>query len=364
MYKPSSFGIDKLTLTTSEFEVSNKLWLNISPNTKKSGEIEIQPTYLFNSINADGELITNYGTSAYLNTDKYNLTIKPYGNKIQSVLQMNPSKFYSELTIDANQINDMVQHVHNDLKDKGIFINLDATLTSRLDLSVDAQLNYKFREYADLIQGKTALKRTNSIDYIDTKTFGTGKQTMQFSTYDKGKENEVQLYGKPISDSTNRIRFESRIFKSRGIKNVLGEGDTYNKLLETPINAFHRAYLHVVNHHVQINQTQLNLDVTAVVDVLKMCQKQSPHKWFEIACFSIFTSIDDKDTAIDTMRLAIELIFEGSDKRQLRSKWLKQLDTLLIQSSFIRNRLNKESEEIRYLKQRELFDTFILPFAI
>jgi len=364
MFKPSSFGIDKLTLTTSEFDVSNKLWLNISPNTKKSGELEIQPTYLFNSPNEDGELITNYGTSAYLNTDKYNLTIKPYGNKIQSVLQMNPSKFYSELTIDANQINDMVQYVHNDLKDKGIFINLDSALTSRLDLSVDAQLNYKFREYADLIQGKTALKRTNSIDYIDTKTFGTGKQTMQFSTYDKGKENEVQLYGKPISDSTNRIRFESRIFKSKGIKSVLGEGDTYNKLLETPINAFNRAYLHVVNHHVQINQTQLNLDVTAIVDVLKMCQTQSPKKWFEIACFSIFTSIDDKDTAIATMRLAIELMYSGTDKRQLRSKWLKQLDTILIQSSFIRSRLNKESEEIRYLKQRELFDTFILPFAV
>lgn len=364
MFKSSSFGIDKLTLTTSEFDVSNKLWLNISPNTKKSGELEIQPTYLFNSPNEDGELITNYGTSAYLNTDKYNLTIKPYGNKVQSVLQMNPSKFYNELTIDANQINDMVMCVHNDLKDKGIFINLDSALTSRLDLCVDAQLKFKFREYADLIQGKTTLKRTNSIDYIDTKTFGTGKQSMQFSTYDKGKESEKQLYGKTISDSTNRIRFESRIFKSRGIKSVLGEADTYNKLLHTPKNAFNRAYLHVVNHHIQISQTQLNLDVSAVVDVLKMCQTQNPKKWFEIACFSIFTSINDKDTAIGTMRLAIELMYTGSEKRQLRSKWLKQLDTLLIQSSFIRNRLNKESEEIRYLKQRELFDTFILPFAV
>jgi hypothetical protein len=364
MFKSSSFGIDKLILTSSEFDVSNKLWLNISPNKKKSGETEIKESYLFQCPNDDGELITIYGTSSYYNTDKYNLTIKPYGNKIQSVLQMNPSKFYSELTIDANQINDMVMYVHNDLKDKGIFINLDSALTSRLDLSVDATLNYKFREYADLIQGKTELKRTNSIDYVDTKTFGIGKQTMQFSTYDKGKENEVQLYGKPISDSTNRIRFESRIFKSRGIKNVLGEGDTYNKLLETPINAFNRAYLHVLNHHVQINQTQLNLDVTAIVDVLKMCQTQSPKKWFEIACFSIFTSIDDQDTAIATMRLAIELMYSGTDKRQLRSKWLKQLDTLLIQSSFIRSRLNKESEEIRYLKQRELFDTFILPFAV
>ena len=93
-----------------------------------------------------------------------------------------------------------------------------------------------------MFQFADALKRTNSIDYIDTKTFGTGKQTMQFSTYDKGKENEVQLYGKPISDSTNRIRFESRIFKSRGIKSVLGEGDTYNKLLETPINAFNAIF--------------------------------------------------------------------------------------------------------------------------
>jgi hypothetical protein len=364
MFKSTSFGIDKLTLSTSEFDVSNNVWLNISPNLKKSGETEIQPTYLFNSPNGDGELITNYGTKAFINTDKYNLTIKPYGNKIQSVLQMNPSKFYSELTIDSNQINDMVMSVHNDLKDKGIFINLDSALTSRLDLSVDAQLNYKFREYADLIQGKTELKRTNSIDYKDTKTFGTGKQTMQFSTYDKGKENEVQLYGKPISDSTNRIRFESRIFKSRGIKNIIGEADTYNKLLETPKKAFNRAYLHVINHHIQINQTQLNLDVTAVVDVLKMCQTKNPKKWFEIACFSVFTSIDDKGTAIDTMRLAIELMYQGNDKRQLRSKWLKQLDTLLIQSSFIRNRLNKESEELRYLKQRELFDTFILPFAV
>jgi hypothetical protein len=364
MFKSSSFGIDKLTLTSSEFDISDKLWLTISPNKKKSGETEIKESYLFQSPNEDGELITNYGTSAYYNTDKYNLTIQPYGNKIRSVLQMNPSKFYSELTIDANKISDMVQHVHNDLKDKGIFINLDAALTSRLDLSVDATLNYKFREYSDLIQGKTALKRTNSIDYIDTKTFGTGKQTMQFSTYDKGKENEVQLYGKPISNSTNRIRFESRIFKSKGIKSVLGEGDTYNKLLETPINAFNRAYLHVVNHHVQINQTQLNLDVTAVVDVLQICQKQNPRKWFELACFYILGSNNDDAAAINTMRLAIELMFEGGDKRQLRSKFLKQLDTILIQSSFIRSRLNKESEEIRYLKQRELFDTFILPFAV
>ena len=170
-----NIGIDKLTLSSAEFDIKDTLHLNINPITKKSGELEAKQTYLFS---ANGSEIV--GSKAFINTPEFNFTVKWLGNKPQAILQLNPSKYLDTPTLCTDTIHDIVQRARYCLNTLKIDIDLESALVSRLDIAVDTKLKHTFREYRGLIVGKTALKRDNKVDYTDTLTFGIGKGTSQF----------------------------------------------------------------------------------------------------------------------------------------------------------------------------------------
>lgn len=366
-----NFGIDKLTLSIPEFEVSNYVNLNITPNSKKAGDTAIKETHLFNTVTGDGELIEVNGSKAFINQPDFNFTIKPYGQSVQGILQFNPSKLHGSLTTDPNVINDMTCKVSEQLKRFGMSLNIDTAQVSRLDLGADNHTNHTFREYRSIINGKTENKRRNSTDYLDTKTFGSGSGTMQFSTYDKGKEIEVEQYGKPLSSSTNHARFEARIFKSKGVKRIIGEADTYNKLLETKDTAYKRAYLHVVNSFVDIAQTDCDFpDITSLIDIIQINRRTTPKNWLYKTFLAVLRAYSDKDIGeltvlfSDAIREAISQdtsVHQKSTERTI-NKAIQTLNETVSQITFQSNRLNQESEQSRINKRQELIDKFITPF--
>jgi hypothetical protein len=360
----NNFGIDKLTISTPYFEIKNLTNVNINPNVKKAGEQYIKETHLFNHITNDGEEISVGGSKVYLNQPDFNFTVKLLGNKVQSILQFNPSKIIGELTTNPNAINDATKKVIDQLNSFGINIDLPSAVTSRIDLACDQHLKRTYKEYSSIIIGKTALKKENTVDYVDTKTFGTGKGTIQFSTYDKGKEREQSLYGKPTSNSTHHIRFESRILKGKGVKRIIGEADTYERLLNCNDRQYHKAYLRVLESSIQIDQTQIELpDISTAVDIMKLMQRIHPKTWLQQSLYVLQTAYKERDTEniIEMIDYAIELAMEGKT-RQAIHKQRKQLFALETEASFLRQRLVKESEQSRYDKQRELIDAFIIPF--
>ena len=357
--KTPNIGIDKLTLSSPYFDIQDTLHLNINPSIKKSGEREAQETYLFSS---NGKEVS--GSKAFLNTPEFNLTIKWLGSKPQAILQLNPSKYIDTPTLCTDTINDIVQRARHCLNTLKIDIDLDSALISRLDIAVDGELENTFREYKGLIVGKTSRKQENKVDYTDTLTFGIGKGTSQFCAYDKGKEREVSQYGRPLSNSTPHTRFEARIFRNKGIKSKVSEATTYSGFLNTSDAAFHRAYLHVVNTHIQIQQTQIELpDITNVADVMKLMMRKHSQSWLIHTLYIVMGAHSDKSTSdiIELLDCALDIAMEGKDRANIHRQ-RKNLFALETEASFIRKRLNQNSTDLRSEKQRELFDTFIAPF--
>lgn len=360
MKNQTNIGIDKLTISTPYFQIGDTLNLNVSPGVKLAGQTELKDTYLF----TDSKGSEIRGNKAYLNTPDFNFTVKWLGAKAQAILQLNPSRYIERPTLCPDTINDIVQRALNDLRQNKIEIDLNSALVSRLDIAVDSTLKHTYREYKGLIVGKTQKKKDNSVDYTDTLTFGLGKGTSQFCSYDKGKEREVSQYGKPISLSTPHTRFEARIFRNKGVKSKLSQATTYNGFLETPDRLFYQAYLNVVNTHVQIGQTQVELpDITNTAEIMELMRKKHPQSWLVNTLYVVMGAHSEKRTTevMEILDCALEIVLRDADRSTLHRQRTK-LFNLEMEASFLRKRLHQESQDMKADKHQELFDTFIAPF--
>ena len=360
MQNTPHIGFDKLTVSTPDFGVDSTLFLNVQGTTKKAGEIDSNGGYLF----TDNRGNAVHGGSAYVNTPDFTFTIKRLGDNAQAILQINPSKLHGTPTLCTDTVNAMMESVILDLNKLGVDIDLNTAKLSRLDICADAELKHNFREYKGLIIGKTTLKKANSVDYTDSLTFGIGKGTSQFSAYDKGKEREVYAHGRPLSVSTPHARFEARIFRNKGVKSKISEATVYTGFLNTPDKDFHKAYINVINTHVQLQQTQLDIpDMTSVVDMIKILMREYPKSWLDKAKYNVVTAYLDKNHSerLDILAAAVEIAMSEHHSKH-RDRVLKNIEIAETQSSFLRRRLVTDSVDLRYDKQSELFDTFIAPF--
>lgn len=360
MQNTPNIGFDKLTISTPDFSVDSTLFLNVQGTTKKAGESESNSAYLF----TDGRGTAVHGGSAYVNAPDFSFTIKRLGDSTQSILTINPSKLHGSPTLCTDTVNAMMESVILELNKLGVHIDLNTAKLSRLDICTDAELKHNFREYKGLIVGKTILKKTNSVNYTDSLTFGIGKGTSQFCAYDKGKEREIYAHGRPLSVSTPHTRFEARIFRNKGVKSKVSEATVYNGFLNTPDKDFHKAYVNVIKTHVQIQQTQIDIpDITTVVDMIKILMREHPKSWLDKAKYNVVTAYLDKDHSerLDILTVAVQIAMSEHHSKH-RDRVLKNIEIAETQSSFLRRRLVSDSIDLRYDKQSELFDTFIAPF--
>ena len=216
--------IDTLKVFTDDFKISDNAGLFVQPATVNYETGETKEYNLFRGSN--GKWVT--GAKAYVNTGNYQLTIKPIGNgdsgKVMLFLQTSLPKIihgenYQALNNDETIC--AIDAIENDLKHRGVGINLQECKTSRIDMFRMAMANNPFSSYAPVFRLLNA-KRSHTTDYGTTFTWANTQR--EICVYDKGTEMQnrgVKSSALPI----NAIRFEYRLKTSRVCKNETGAGN-------------------------------------------------------------------------------------------------------------------------------------------
>jgi len=209
-------SIDKLTFSTSEFEIANNSPITISPHiTSLSGEALVSLTPLF-TIGSN----YIYGKKAYINDPQFNLTIKV--DHFKSYLQFSfcPNKlFHPYLPCSFDQALDSITYINSLLRDNGVYVDLESLDVIRLDLMKQRQLEDSLLSHHTVLSSLRA-KRQYSRTFDDTYVIGNTQHETIF--YDKSIESKI--------DVPNLIRCEvrakrkktvSRLFSIESVKDLM-----------------------------------------------------------------------------------------------------------------------------------------------
>jgi hypothetical protein len=214
MYNNSHLGslseplasIDKLTFSTSEFEIANNSPITISPHiTSLSGEALVSLTPLFT-------IGTNYiyGKKAYINDPHFNLTIKVDHFKSYLQFSFNPNKlFHPYLPCSFDQALDSITYINSLLRDNGVYVDLESLDVIRLDLMKQKKLNDPLSAHHTVLSSLRA-KRQYSRTFDDTYVIGNTQHETIF--YDKSNESKL--------DTPNVIRCEIRAKRKKTVSRL------------------------------------------------------------------------------------------------------------------------------------------------
>jgi len=209
--------LDTLKVHTREFDVKDRARVSVQPGLVNYENGEQREVSLF----TDDFGRDVYGQKAFINTERYNLTIQPMGAGVELFLQTSLPKVikddnYSPLT--NSETEQAINEIASDLKSRGVVVNLDNCGLSRVDLFKNVIGDNDFLSYSplfELLQSKRQHKR----DYGTTFTWSNTQR--EICVYDKLTEMQsrgMQVGGYP----QNTIRFEYRLKNSRVCERELG----------------------------------------------------------------------------------------------------------------------------------------------
>jgi len=202
--------LDTLKIHTRDFTVKDRARVSVQPGLVDYETGEQREVSLFK----DDFGRDVYGSKAFVNTERYNLTIQPMGAGVELFLQTSLPKTIHEDNYTPLTNSETVQAVGvigQDLRSRGIGLNLEACELSRVDLFKNVIGDNDFLSYSplfDLLQSKRQHKR----DYGTTFTWSNTQR--EICAYDKLTEMQsrgVKVGGYP----QNTIRFEYRLKNSR-----------------------------------------------------------------------------------------------------------------------------------------------------
>lgn len=209
--------LDTLKVYTPDFEVKDRAQVSVQPGLVEYATGQQREVSLFKD-----ELGRDvYGQKAFVNTERYNLTIQPMGAGVELFLQTSLPKVvhednYTPLT--NSETGQAINEIASDLKSRGVVVNLDNCGLSRVDLFKNVIGDNDFLSYSplfELLQSKRQHKR----DYGTTFTWSNTQR--EICVYDKLTEMQsrgVKVGGYP----QNTIRFEYRLKNSRVCERELG----------------------------------------------------------------------------------------------------------------------------------------------
>lgn len=202
--------LDTLKVHTREFTVKDGARVSVQPGLVDYETGEQREVSLFkDDLGRDV-----YGSKAYVNTENYNLTIQPMGAGVELFLQTSLPKVvngenYNPLT--NSETVQAIQAIGQDLRSRGIGLNLDTCELSRVDLFKNVVGDNEFKSYSPLF-ALLQSKRQQRRDYGTTFTWSNTQR--EICAYDKLTEMQsrgVKVGGYP----QNTIRFEYRLKNSR-----------------------------------------------------------------------------------------------------------------------------------------------------
>jgi len=204
-------GIDKLMLTTTEFNVSDDLMLNVKPFVKLAGQSEAerdaQPLFKVGRREV-------YGEGAFINNEHFNVSINRFG--MQFIC--NPSKIVHpyELLSDAGELSRIMCNLETELSNLGVHASLSSMNVARIDIAKQAYMPRLVSNYAAAFE-HMKLKGSRSAKVMhNLETFGMFNNSVQACFYDKLKEQN------PKGMPSNLMRAEMRLMKRPAVKNYAG----------------------------------------------------------------------------------------------------------------------------------------------
>lgn len=233
--------LDTIKVFTDDFKVQDGANLTIQPAVIEYEDGAKADKKLFR--NSEGKWVE--GAKAYINTDRYNLTIKPnaMGEGVRTFIQFSLPKALTGNNFHAiseKETSSALEALDKDIRARGILLNLNDCRLSRIDAFRNVYSEESFSDYTplfNLLRAKRQLKR----DY--GSTFLWSNTQREICVYDKIAE--VKLRGGSIREyPQNVIRFEYRLKNNRvtkrdtgietlrEINNLDAVRDAYNEALE------------------------------------------------------------------------------------------------------------------------------------
>ena len=206
--------IDTIKLFIEDFTVLPQAEITIQPSPYILGSGELTSDYPL----IESEGVSVGGSKAYLNTDRFNLTIR---DKNKAFLQCSLPKVIAGdnyKPLNKKEAEQAINSVGQELWESGFHTEIDKSSISRIDTFRNVLTEEPYMQYSDLfrvLRGKRKLRR----DYGSTFLWHNTQE--QLTIYDKIAEmkiRKVDTRNYPI----DTMRFEHRLLNKRKASKVLG----------------------------------------------------------------------------------------------------------------------------------------------
>jgi len=212
--------LDTVKVYIPEYSISDRTELKIQPAQVVAGTGEkLNEFQLFQTVAGR----KCHGSRAFLNTEKWNLDLKPYSfteNGTACFLHFSVPKIHNGnnyYSVGEQGTEAVFNLVEEELKEYGFYCNLQKADFSRIDTFKNIQPEEPFETYSalfDLLKARRGVKRSFGTTYMVSNTM------QEFCIYDKLAE--MELHKLDISSFPETMRFEHRLLNKQKINSILG----------------------------------------------------------------------------------------------------------------------------------------------
>lgn len=218
--------LDTVQVALDSFEVSSGHALTVRPASFRPstgevlGEVTLWP----------GQV----GAGAYINAERFNLDVKPYGKQVSAVVHLSLPRFVAGSSnvdaLTAQQARDTFGQLESELERVGVRGKVSDARVSRVDVFKNVQTAHPFETYTPVFSLLDAKRAKDRTQYGGEGYLWKNSQ-QQICAYDKVRQTQA-AYKQDISARGNLSRFEWRLLNRKKVWTVLGVA-TVSDLLGT-----------------------------------------------------------------------------------------------------------------------------------
>jgi len=264
--------IDKIVLSTKDFQIKDFAPLTIKPGSYQYDTSEVREFELFHNERDD---IVRAG-NAFYNSEFYNIDINAKGLKVT----LNPNRIHystNYYSVDEKQCKEALSKVERDLQEKGFLMDFKDTSLARIDIVKQIQTEHPFRAYTPLYRSLSG-KRMKSRE-LGTTTYNYGNQSREIQCYDKivqlvddkkFKDEQFNYFG--IDRNSNIARCELREKKSKPVLrdlNIQHISDFYRSGIFEHLTGRYRSLVSDLVFKKGIDESQLKFDFVNEIELLQ-----------------------------------------------------------------------------------------------
>jgi hypothetical protein len=314
-----SSGVDKVTLTTFDFDIQDVRsvggWQNKAV-TQLSRHMD-EATYLLTD--ASGYVIR--GDRMYYNSKatgaNYTISRSRSGGNLSLAVNFNPSKMAHPYTLAGTQsepFRQSVGRIEAEMAALSIRANLMSAKAFRIDVAKQATMLHPLHQYEDafrLLRGGGRMKRKGyegGYQFHNTQT--------QCVFYDKVAEMAANKMDKLIAGEYNFMRAEVRALEAKSVGRVLNIS-TLADLCRMEHNDLHSAYSKQLERKVFTSTgawQQLTLNIEDEVDLLRRCRDECGEKWW-LAYFAMQGNMDAHIVRLGGLHILRKMLVEAGMSR-------------------------------------------------